>query len=162
MRSYIHRPLYWRPHNILQPLKVVVNLLCLYTKDFQNLLEEFTRKGYFWESITNYHLPSTHHLSRETSTDGHRLPPKFFTTIGIALLSSSGFPRPSPDLRSTRPPHYQLCVSRDAVAIRGPFYPNDRQSSSQCALPTATWGLQFVGLFDLSSFTVLLPSTTKR
>jgi hypothetical protein len=41
------------------------------------------------------------HLSRETSTAGHRLPPKFSTTIGLVLPSSSDFPRPSPDRRSS-------------------------------------------------------------
>jgi hypothetical protein len=33
------------------------------------------------------------HVSRETSTAGHWLLIKFSTTIGPALLSSSGFPR---------------------------------------------------------------------
>jgi hypothetical protein len=49
-------------------------------------------------SVLNYHH---HHLSRETSTAGHRPPPKFSTTIGPVLPSSSVFPRPSPDRRST-------------------------------------------------------------
>jgi hypothetical protein len=82
-------------------------------------------------------LYNHHHLSRGTSTAGHRPPPKFSTTIGPALRSS-GFPRPSPDRRSTLWGAYQRCISRYAGAIS----PNGRQSSSQFALPTATWGLQ--------------------
>jgi hypothetical protein len=41
------------------------------------------------EIIHHHH----HHLSRETSTAGHRPPPKFSTTIGPALPSSSSFLR---------------------------------------------------------------------
>jgi hypothetical protein len=87
-------------------------------------------------NISNIH--HHHHLSRDTSTAGHRPPPKFSTTIGPVLPSSSDFPRPSPDRRSTLWGAYQRCVSRYAVAIRGPFRHNGRQSSLQCALPTAT------------------------
>jgi hypothetical protein len=53
-----------------------------------------------------------HHLSRETSTAGLRPPPKFSTTIGPLLPSSSDYPRPSPDRRSTLWGAYQRCISR--------------------------------------------------
>jgi hypothetical protein len=68
-----------------------------------------------------------HHLSRE-----------FSTTIAPVLPSSSYFPRPSPDRRSTLRWAYKRCVSRYAIAIRGPFRPNGRQSSSQCRFSTLT------------------------
>jgi hypothetical protein len=77
---------------------------------------------------TSSSLTSLHHLNRETSTAGHRPPPKFSTTIGPELPSSSDFPRPSLDRRSTLWGAYQRCVSRYAVAIRGLFRPNGRQS----------------------------------
>jgi hypothetical protein len=71
-----------------------------------------------------------HHLSRETSTAGHRPPRR--------SVLCCPHPATSPDRRSTLWGAYQRCVSRYAVATRGPFRPNGRQSSSQCALPTAT------------------------
>jgi hypothetical protein len=70
----------------------------------------------FTLNIPHHH----HHLSGDMSTAGHRPPPKFSTTIGPAPPSSSSFPRPSPDRRSTLWGASQRCVSRYAVAIRGP------------------------------------------
>jgi hypothetical protein len=63
-----------------------------------------------FERLLKYHH-HRHHLSRETSTAGYWPPPKFSTTIGPALPSCSGFPRPSPDRRSTLWGAYQRCVS---------------------------------------------------
>ncbi|RVE53044.1 hypothetical protein evm_002342 [Chilo suppressalis] len=78
------------------------------------------------------------HISRKTSTVGHRPPPWISTTIGPMLPASSGFPRPLPDRRSTLWGACQHCVSRYAVATRGPFRPNGHRSCERCALPIAT------------------------
>jgi hypothetical protein len=79
-----------------------------------------------------------HHLIRQTSTVGYRPYSKHSTTIGPALPH----PAASHNLHQiVGPPSggaYQHCVSRYAIAIRRPFRLNGRQSSSQCALPTAT------------------------
>jgi hypothetical protein len=101
-----------------------------------------------------------HHLSRETSTAGHKRSLKFSTTIGPSLPSSSGFPRPSPDRRSI------LCVcvcgrgggwvtgtsSAASSAVRGRHsrtYPPQRPSVLLAMCPAHCY---------LSSFTDLIVS----
>jgi hypothetical protein len=70
---------------------------------------KFAPKGNvsYWLRSNIFHH---HHLSRETSTVGHRPPAKFSTTISPVLPSSSGCPRPSPDRWSTLWGAYQRCI----------------------------------------------------
>jgi hypothetical protein len=116
----------------------------IYTNYFRNVVKK----------IHHHH----HNLSRETSTAGHRPPPKFSKTICPVLPSSSDFSRPSPDRWSTlpinaaspgtrwpfedlsaptavsHPRNLPMCVSRNYIQTYSRFIPEGVVKTSQIIL----------------------------